>query len=216
MRLNSRRIRQIGLLACICATLLVFTYVSPAMAMEHGHGHVFRGRIVPVYPAYVWDWGNGWGWGGPFWYNYWPYYYDSTGKIKLEDISKTDEVLINGASIGEAKDHKTIHLNPGTYQVAVKHNGRNVINQKVIVIQGNTIKLEVGDKEGTIKFKDAAKTDGVYINGSNRGEIKDAEQIDLRPGTYKVVVMNHGREVLDQRVTVPMGRTLTLRVGDRG
>jgi hypothetical protein len=215
MRFKSRRIRQSAFLAAICATLLIFPFALSAGAMEHGHRYGFRGRIVPAYPAYIGDWGNGWGWGGPFWYNYWPYYYDNTGKIKLEDVSKNDEVFINGSAVGEAKEHKSIRFNPGTYQVTVKNNGKDVIDQKVVVLQGKTIKLEVGDKDGNIKIKDATKTDSVYINGFDKGEVKDLGNIYLRPGTYQVTVMNHGRETLNQQVIVPMGKTFTLWVGDR-
>jgi hypothetical protein len=75
--------------------------------------------------------------------------------------------------------------------------------------------LEVNDKPGTIKFKDADKKDQVYINGVNRGSIEHLSEIDLRPGTYEIMVMDNGREVLDRTVTLSMDQTITLRVGDR-
>jgi len=113
-----------------------------------GHGYGYSGSVVRVYPSFGW----GWGWGAPYWYGYYPYYYpygyyyEDTGTLKIENAVKTDEVYINGSLVGSAKDNKTLHLNPGSYRVTVKHSGRDVIDQSVYIIRGKTIKLDIGDK----------------------------------------------------------------------
>ena len=147
MRFVMWQARKTVLVAAICAVLLIIPFASPALARGYGHGFDhgsgFRGGIVRAYPYYGW----GWGWIGPYGYGYWPYYYyDDTGTLKLENAVKTDEVYINGSYIGEAKDNKTIHLNPGSYKLTVKHSGRDVIDQSVYILRGKTIKLDIGDK----------------------------------------------------------------------
>ncbi len=210
----SSRVRKTMLLVSLYATLVVFPFASPVNAMEHGHG---SGGVVHVYPAsWGWGWEPGWGWGGPFWDGYWPDYWYDTGTIKLENVSKTDEIHINGSYAGEASNLRSIHLDPGTYRVMVKHNGKEILNREVYVMRGETTRLEVGDKHGTIRLKGAAKEDLVYINGCSEGEVKYVKDICLDPGTYKVTVTNHGRDVFDQQITLPTNTTVTLKVGDRG
>ena len=152
MRFALWRARKMAILAGICAMLLIFPFASQAMARDSGHGfghgYGYSGSVVRVYPSFGW----GWGWGAPYWYGYYPYYYpygyyyEDTGTLKIENAVKTDEVYINGSLVGSAKDNKTLHLNPGSYRVTVKHSGRDVIDQSVYIIRGKTIKLDIGDK----------------------------------------------------------------------
>ena len=143
--------RKIAFWSVLCTALLVFPSASPAFAVGHaggfhggGYGFGFRGgRGAFIYPNYGWDFG--W-WGDPFWYGYWPYYDDSMGTVKLENALKSDEVYINGAYIGTAKEEKSFHLNPGAYRIAVKNNGKDVLNQYVFIAGGKTMKLEVNDR----------------------------------------------------------------------
>jgi hypothetical protein len=150
MRFGLWRARKIAILAGLCATLLIFPFASQALARDNGfhHGFGYSGSVVRVYPSFGW----GFGWGSPYWYGYYPYYYpynyyyEDTGTLKLENAVKTDEVYINGSLVGAAKDNKTMHLQPGSYRVTVKHGDRDVLNQSVYIIRGKTIKIDIGDK----------------------------------------------------------------------
>jgi hypothetical protein len=141
MRLSSRARKTL----CVCAfaiTLCAFPFTSSALARGRGHGFVYGGFYAP----YGW----GWGWGGPFWgdYTWAPYYWDYTGTVKLENVSKSDAVYINGSYAGRADKLHSIYLNPGSYSIMVKNNGKTILDQRVYVVTGKTIKLEVGDKTG--------------------------------------------------------------------
>ncbi len=135
MPISSRARKIIGLCA-LAVTLFAFPFASSALAIGHGRGFVYGG----FYP--------GWGWGWePYWnYGWAPYYGDYTGTVKLEDAAKTDAVYINGSYAGSAKKLHSIYLDPGSYNVIVKNNGKTIVDQRVYVLTGKTIKLEVGDK----------------------------------------------------------------------
>jgi hypothetical protein len=223
--MNSKRgrLKHISYLTVIGLFLLVFPFASPGVARGRGHeeGYGLRsgGRVIHVYPGYTWDWGLGWGWrGDPFWDGYWPAYYSTTGTLKLKNVSKSDEIYLNGSYVGGDKNSYSMDLDPGSYAVEVKNNGKNVFARKVYVIRGRTTELQIGDKDGTIKLKDAAKNDSVYIDGRDQGEISDMDNasITLRPGTYRVTIKNNGLEVFNQKVTLATDQTLTLSVGDAG
>jgi hypothetical protein len=212
MRLLSSRARKSIYVCAFAVALCAFPFTSSALAIGHGHGFVYGG----FYPAY--DWGWGWGWGGPFWgdFTWAPYYWDYTGTVKLENVDKSDSVYINGSYAGKAGKLHTIYLDPGSYRVTVENNGKNLVDQRVYVITGNTVKLNVGDKRGAIKLKDADKNDHVYLNGSYEGEAGNLKTLPVDPGTYKVIVTNNGREVFDQQVSVPTNRTVHVTVRDGG
>ncbi len=134
------------------ACLMIFFAVLPLAASaeeHHGHAGGFHGRIVPrntfIYRPFVY----GWGW-DPFWDPYWEmpygYYQSNTGTIKLQDVDKHDEVYLNGSLAGDAGHLKSMHLPPGAYGLEVKHNGKDVMNQRIYVTAGKTVKLDVGDK----------------------------------------------------------------------
>jgi len=142
------RVRSLLTAGCLMACLLAFP-VSASAEVHHSHrGHPIRtpGYFSYYYP-YDWSWDR-WGWGN-YW---WPYYNEpygyqpDTGKIKLEQVDKNDQVYVNGAFAGDAGHLKTMHLPAGSYSVEVKHDGKNVINERVYVTAGKTIKLTVGDK----------------------------------------------------------------------
>ncbi len=208
----SSRTRKAVLLCAIAVTLCAFPLTSSAHAMGRGHWFGHRGGVY-YYPAY------GWGWGGPFWSDYgyaWPYYYwNPKGTVKLESISKSDEVYINGSFAGEARKLKSINLDPGTYRISIKRNGKDILDQQVYVMRGKTVKLEVGDKSGKISFKDTAKGDKIYVNGAYEGVAGNLKSIRLNPGIYQVTVTNHGKDVFNQQVILPTKETVHLTVGDR-
>ncbi len=106
------------------------------------------------YFPYGWGWYWGPSWNGP--YPHWegPYetYEPTKGKIKLEHVDKQDNVFLDGSYIGTAGDVKTIKLGGGVHSLEVKHWGKNalwdkdVLKERVFVIAGKTIKLNVGDE----------------------------------------------------------------------
>jgi hypothetical protein len=173
------------------------------------------------YPDNDWDlnWGLDWGWGsgGPFWNDYPAYYYQNrTGKIKLEDVSKSDKVYIDGAFVGRADKLGTLRLRPGTYTLTIKNHGRDVYSQRVYVTRDRTLKLEVRDQSGKLKFQDAKRTDRVYLNGKYEGEVSDLGTLHLPPGSYNVTVTDHGKDVYNRQIYLPTKETLDLDIGDRG
>jgi hypothetical protein len=223
------RAKKVATMIGLSATLLLFPWAASAAAsgrdhdLDYGHrglsmdrDHDFVGhRGFYYYPGYDWGWGWGLGWGGP-WYYPGYYYVNPTGTIKLENVTKTDQIYINGAYLGEAKDFKSIHLNPGPYTLTVKHKGNDVINQQVYVVRNKTVTLNVRDKDGTIKLKDAAKADKVYVNGLYKGEVRDVESMHMPPGWYQIMITDNGRNVFDRNVYLPTNKTLDLRIGDKG
>jgi len=122
--------------------LLMLPSAVSAEAREHFRGGG-RVAVVPSYSLYYPYWGWGWGWGwGPYW-DYGPYYYESTGKIKIKDYNKFDEVYINGAYAGTVDKLKSIKLNPGRYTVEIKQQGKDILNRSVYVIAGQTVQIDV-------------------------------------------------------------------------
>jgi hypothetical protein len=138
MRLSSKARKSVYVCAFAVA-LCAFPFTSSALAVGRGHGFVRAG----FYPGY------GWGW-GPFWgdYTWAPYYLDYTGTVKLENALKSDSVYINGSYAGSAKELHSIYLDPGSYTITVKSNGKTIVDRQVYVVTGKTIKLVVGDKAG--------------------------------------------------------------------
>ena len=140
------------LFTATCLMICLLTLPAAASAEEHhGHASGFRhgralGNTIIFYPF---NYGYGWGW-DPFWDPYWGapygYYQSNTGTVKLEHVDKHDQVYLNGSLAGNAGDLKTLHLRPGAYSLEVRHNGEDVINQRVYVTRGKTVKLTVGDK----------------------------------------------------------------------
>jgi hemin uptake protein HemP len=215
MNFLSSRTKKVLAVLGLSATMLAFPLATSANAMDRDHDFHFGRPGVYYYPGYDWDWG--WGWGGPFWGTY-PtfYYYNRTGTVKLENVSKSDQVYLNGSYAGESKKLESMHLYPGSYTVTVKHNGKNVLNQQVYVMRNRTIKLDVGDKRGKLKLKDVAKADQVYVNGLYRGEARNLKSMRLAPGSYHVMITDNGQDVLNRQVYLPTNKTLDLRVGDNG
>ena len=134
----------ITLLSVIC--LLVF----PVPVSAAGHGHAFggnRGGAFYSYPYWGGGWGGGWGWG--LWgYPYWGYYgpENYSGKIKIEDVNKNDQVYLNGAYAGTVKKLKNIWLDPGRYSIEVREQGKDLVNQYVYVMPGKTVDISVNKK----------------------------------------------------------------------
>jgi hypothetical protein len=132
-------------------SLLALSLLLPlrvtAFAAEGNHGHDNRATVTNrTYTDWDdWDWDGGWGWGSPYYSQPYGYYQSRTGKIKLEHVDGKDHVYLNGAFAGRAGDLRTIRLRPGQYTVEVRHNGKDVLNERVYVAAGATVKLKIGD-----------------------------------------------------------------------
>jgi hypothetical protein len=99
------------------------------------------------YPGYYWD---------SYWHPYGAFYHpgyflgfaaaEGRGQIRLVDADKQDHVFINGGYAGIAGDLKSMWLDAGVYDLEVKRADRQVLNQKVYVLSGKTVKLSVQTK----------------------------------------------------------------------
>lgn len=102
-------------------------------------------RVVVVRPLYVYHY-------DPFWdpwyygpgyipaYNYGP----EQGQVKFQDFDKHDEVYINGAFAGSMDKVKNLHLNPGSYDLVVKSHHEQILERRVYVLPGKTLKIKAG------------------------------------------------------------------------
>ena len=136
-RINkSLKVAVLSLLAC----LLVFPLAASAAGR---HVRVIGGFGFGGFYPY-WGFWPGAYYGGPF-YGYSGGYYAGTnmGKVKIEDADKMDRIYLEGAYAGVAGDLKTIHLRSGTYNLEVKRGGTNVLNQRVYVLSGKTVRVIV-------------------------------------------------------------------------
>jgi hypothetical protein len=124
---------------------LIFPFALSSEAHEKNGG---RGRVVIVphysyyYPYRAWGWGVGWGWGNPYGY-YQPYYPEATGKIKLKDYIKSDQVYIDGAYAGTAAKMKTVKLDPGRYTIEIRRQGTEILKRSVYVVAGKTVEIDL-------------------------------------------------------------------------
>ncbi len=92
-----------------------------------------------AYPGYLWD---------PFFYGAWAYpgfftgygYNPNFGEVKLTVSDKTGPVFINGGYAGVAGKLKSIWLEPGAYDIAVR-SGSDEFRKRVYVLSGKTVKL---------------------------------------------------------------------------
>jgi hypothetical protein len=87
--------------------------------------------------------GFGWGWYSPYWG--YPYgfndYAPVTGAVTFETDVKDADVYINGAYAGTIGKLKTMHLQPGSYDIEVRAPGRTQFDKKVYVAAGKTLHL---------------------------------------------------------------------------
>jgi hypothetical protein len=128
--------------------VLVGILAIPPIVFADGHGY-YRGGghvvVVPRYHAYYPYWGYGWGYGwrwgwGPYW-GYSPYYVETMGRIKIKDPNKSDEVFINSSYTGTVGKMKNISLNPGSYTIMIRRQGKELFNQSVYVVVGKTAEI---------------------------------------------------------------------------
>jgi hypothetical protein len=122
-------------LAAVAAAVLM-----PAMASARvvvGFGPVYR-------PFGMYRYGY---WGGPYWgypgvYGGGVYRQPTTGAVKFDTHDKSAAVYVNEAYAGTVDQVKTLHLKPGSYQIAVTEPGRVPFSEKVYVTAGATVKLQ--------------------------------------------------------------------------
>lgn len=92
----------------------------------------------------------------PFWQSHSPYgsfsgFYSgynfqrgpSLGEIKLQVEPMTASVLINDAYAGQVQDLRSISLEPGVYSLRIETEGLPGFAQRVYVLSGKTLKIEV-------------------------------------------------------------------------
>lgn len=133
----------------LSSVIVLMTLSIAAMAAERGHGfagaHGFGGNRAVVVNSYpYWGWG---GWGDPFWGGYYgPYYYDNRGKVKIKNANKYDQVYVNGAYAGTVQKMKNIRLDPGRYNIKVRHEGKDMVNREVHIVTGKTVDINVGSE----------------------------------------------------------------------
>jgi hypothetical protein len=103
----------------------------------------------PHYPYYAPYYASGWGVPGPVVYGA-RYVYvpdtrpsDRLGKIQLDGVDRMDRVYLDGGYAGIAGDLKTITIKPGTYNLEVKRGGTGIFSQRVAVLGGKTLKINV-------------------------------------------------------------------------
>lgn len=123
----------------IVATLLL----TPLAAFARpGTGFVHPSPVVFVHSGFGWGWGGYW---GPYWgpYPYYGYYdnWPGAGSLKFDTKDKSAEVYVNGAYAGTIRELKTMHLNPGSYNIEVRDQGRTELDQKVYIAAGKTLHL---------------------------------------------------------------------------
>jgi len=116
-----------------CMTLAVLFVPAGAQAARFG---VFVG------PTF------GWGWYAPYWGPY-PYgiyggnYYGApTGAVKFDTSVKNAEVYINGAYAGTVGKLKTLHLQPGSYNIELRAPGYLQYAERIYVAPGKTLHVK--------------------------------------------------------------------------
>ena len=97
--------------------------------------------------------GPGWGpgWYPAYGYGYYPgwpgrlAYRSDLGEVKLSTDSRDAEVFVDGSYAGVAKDLKTMHLRPGSYDIEVREPGKTSYYRRVYVLSGKTVKIDTRD-----------------------------------------------------------------------
>ena len=118
-----------------------------------GHPGGYYGRpyypIRPYHRYYAPYYSPGWGVAGPAVYGArYAYVPDARpsgklGKIQLDGADRMDRIYLDGGYAGVAGDLKTISIRPGTYNLEIKRGGTGIYSQRVAVLEGKTLKLNV-------------------------------------------------------------------------
>lgn len=122
---------HISLVFIYISVILIFPTAATAADKIFGQSPGTHATAIQ-YPYYPY----GWGWG-------YPYYYDTRGKIKLRAYNESDNVFINGAYAGTAKKRHEIKLDPGTYNIEVRRQGKTLVNRNVYVLAQKTVEINV-------------------------------------------------------------------------
>lgn len=119
----------------------------------------------PYYSPYLWRSSLWYPW-DPFWWPYHPWYGaafhpgywngfrygPNLGEVRLQTESKTAEVFLDGAYAGQAKDRKSMWLEPGAYDLEVRDDSGRSYQKRIYVLSGKTLKLEADlEKTGEAK-----------------------------------------------------------------
>ncbi len=118
-----------------------------------GIGYSHSSGYPLYYPAYWWPYYD---WYSPFWPYGWyspivhPGYWNgfrrgpNLGELQLRTQSKTATVLLDGAYAGLAKDLKSMWLEPGAYDLEVRQDSGTVLQKRIYVLTGKTLRIEAG------------------------------------------------------------------------
>ncbi len=148
------RSAKIALLLVVGA--LVFMLVQPASAGVRlggiSLGVAYSHTTAPYYPfypygyAYPFGYGPLWDWGYPPLWG--PAFYPAQGSgpmgsVQLRADDKNAGVYIDGAYAGTLDKLKNIHLSPGAYDFELRSVGGQKASQRVYVLSGKTVKLDL-------------------------------------------------------------------------
>ena len=82
------------------------------------------------------------GWNKIFSSDAWPYYEKNRAAVRLNGFQDNDQVFVNGCDAGQAgRLEPNFFLDPGSYHIAVKSNGKQVFSRQLSVSNGQTVDL---------------------------------------------------------------------------
>src|SRR5258706_10910117 len=67
--------------------------------------------------------------------------------------------------------------------------------------------------KGEVKLQDFDKHDDVFVNGSFAGNVGQAKDLWLDPGSYDIVVKAHGERIMERQGYVASGKTIKIKAG---
>jgi hypothetical protein len=136
--------------------LLAATFLVPASAAVR-QGTVSIGAGYGYYSGPYWGgwypppFYAGW-WGYPYAYPFYDPFYGpplywapqaNLGEVKLQSPDRQAEVYLDNAYAGTASKLKSFWLEPGVYELEVRHQGRAPQQKRIYVLTGKTLKVNM-------------------------------------------------------------------------
>ncbi|MEW5976746.1 MAG: hypothetical protein AB1898_13165 [Acidobacteriota bacterium] len=69
------------------------------------------------------------------------------GEVQLRQTEDRDEVFLNGAYAGLAKELKSFWLDPGIYELQIRSGGQSLFSERVYVLSGKTLRINARRQE---------------------------------------------------------------------
>jgi hypothetical protein len=132
---------------------LKFDRVSIGTFYSHYSGRL-HGYPYDSYPYYFYYWDPFWAYSTPFFApGYFVGYTRAPGKgeLKLNGAPKKADVFLDGGYAGTAETLKSMWLDPGTYNLAVMAQGYAPYRQRIYVLKGRTLKMNVALAPGATR-----------------------------------------------------------------